>query len=110
MISTTLLICIGAASVAIVIALMMWKPRRRLPANAEAEIAHARNATFASTLLSLAAAIGLARAQGEHAGDANADSGHSWHGSHLDHSSHGGGGYSDGGSGFSGSDSGGGGI
>jgi uncharacterized membrane protein len=107
MISTTLLVCIGAASVAIIVALMMWKPRRRLSANAEAEIAHARNMTFGGTLLSLAAAFGLARAQNEHARDGNSDSGHSWPGSHLDHSSHGG--YSDGG-GFSGSDSGGGGI
>jgi hypothetical protein len=105
MISNTLLICIGAVSVAVVVALMMWKPRRRLSADAEAEISRARNWTFASTLLSFAAAIGLARAQDEHARDGNADSGHSWHGSHLDHGPHGG--YSDGGGGFS--DSGGGG-
>ena len=107
MISNTLLICIGAASAAIVVALMMWKPRRRLSANAEADIAHARNTTFGGTLLSFAAAIGLARAQMTPR-DGNADSGHSWHGSHLDHSSHGG--HADGGGGFSGGDSGGGGL
>jgi uncharacterized membrane protein YgcG len=108
MISNTLLICIGVASAAIVVALMMWKPRRRLTASAEAEIAHAHNATFGSMLLSVAAAIGLARAQEEHARDGNPDSGHSWHGSHLDHGSHGG--VSDGSGLGGGGDSGGGGL
>ena len=116
MISNTLMICVGVASAAIVIALMMWKPRRRMPANSSTELANWRDMTFASMLLSFAVTLGLARAQAGQSGDGNPDSGHSWHGSHLNHSSHshgghshdGGGSFSDGGGGFSGGDGGGG--
>src|SRR5688572_4279374 len=106
MISTTLMICIGVASVAIVIALMRWR-RRRVSATTEAELANVRDATFASMLLSFAVSIGPARAQAEQSGGGNVDSGHSWHGSHLNHSHHGGGhfdggSYSDGGTGYGG--------
>lgn len=108
MISTTLMICIGIATAAIVIALMMWKPRNRFASRPREENANWRDMTFAGMFLSLAAAVGLARAQAEQSGDGNPDSGHSWHGSHLDHSSHG---HShDGGGGFSGGDGGGGGL
>lgn len=121
MISTTLMICIGVASAAIIIALMMRKPRNRFPASPHVEGAKwsSRDLSFTSMLLSFAAAMGLARAQAGQPGDGNSDSGHSWPGSHLDHSSHGshgghshdgGGGFSDGGGGFSGGDGGGGGI
>jgi uncharacterized membrane protein YgcG len=109
MISTALTVCLAVASAAIVIALMMWKPRQpaKLKVNANWR---SRDVTFTSLLLSFAAAMGLARAQAEQSG--NTDSAYSWHGSHLDHSRHGGidrGGFSDGG-GFSGGDGGGGGI
>ncbi len=90
MISNTLVICIGLASAAIIIALLMRKSRRRLPATSSAEISNWRDMSFAGMLLSVAAAIGLARAEAGQSGDGNPDSGHSWHGSHLDHSSHGG--------------------
>jgi hypothetical protein len=106
MISTTLMIWLGIGSAAIVIALVLWRPRRRLSANTEAELAHARNASFAGMLLSFAASIGFARAQAGHS------DGYSWHGSHLHHGHHGhgdGGSYSDGG-GYGGGDTGGGGI
>jgi hypothetical protein len=107
MISTTLMICIGVASAAIVIALMMWKPRNRFPASLHAESTNwrSRDLSFATQLWSFAAAMGLARAQAEQSGDGNPDSGHSWHGSHLDHTGHGGhshdggGSFSDGGGG-----------
>lgn len=119
MISTTLMICIGVASAAIVVALMMWKPRNRFPASLHQEHAKwpSREASFTSLLWSFAIATGLARAQAGQSGDGNPDSGHNWHGSHLDHSSHshgghshdGGGSFSDGGGGgFSGGDGGGG--
>lgn len=108
MISNTLVICIAVGSAAIVIALMMWKPRRRLPANAVAEQTRWHDAMLPSMILSFAATIGLARARAEQTGGSNND-GYSWHGSHLDHGSHGG--HADGG-GFSGGggDAGGGGI
>jgi hypothetical protein len=107
MISTTLLIWLGVAGAAIVIALMMRRPRRRLLENAEAELANARSASFGGMLLSFAATIGLARAQADAARDGNVD-GYSWPGSHLSHHQHGheGGGFSDGG-GYGGGDSGG---
>lgn len=107
MISTPLVICLAVASAAIVIALMMWKPRNRFPTTGKNANWLSRDATFASMLLSLAAAVGLARAEAGRSGDGNPDGGHSWHGSHLDHGS--GAGFSDGG-GFSGGDAGGGGI
>jgi hypothetical protein len=111
MISTTLMIWLGVASVAIVIALMRWRPRRRPSQSAEAELANARNASFGSMLLSFAVTIGLARAQADAARDGAADGGYSWPGSHLTHHHHGGhdgGGFSDGG-GYGGGDAGGGG-
>ena len=107
MISTPLVICLAVASAAIVIALMMRRPRNRFPASGKTANWLSRDATFASMLLSLAAAVGLARAEAERSGDGNPDGGHGWHGSHLDHST--GAGFSDGG-GFSGGDAGGGGI
>ena len=110
MISTTLMIWLGVASAAIVIALMLRRPRRRLSEDAEAELANARNASFGSMLLSFAATIGLARAQADAARDGGADGSYSWHGSHLTHH-HGayeGGGFTDGG-GYGGGDAGGGG-
>jgi uncharacterized membrane protein len=102
MISTTLMIWIGVAIAAIVIVWTLWRPRRRLSANLEAELANARNASFVGMLLSFAATIGLARAQADAARD-----GASWPGSHLPHGGHDGG-FSDGG-GYSGGDAGGGG-
>jgi uncharacterized membrane protein YgcG len=105
MISTPLVICLAVASTAIVIVLMMW--RNRFPTIRKEASWPSRDATFASMLLSLAAAVGLARAEAERSGDGNADGGHGWHGSHLDHGT--GAGFSDGG-GFSGGDAGGGGI
>ena len=107
MISTPLVICLAVACAAIVIALMTWRPRNRFPMIRRNANWPSRDVTFASMLLSLAAAVGLARAEAERSGDGNPDGGHSWHGSHLDHST--GGGFSDGG-GFSGGDGGGGGI
>ena len=108
MISTTLMILVGAMGVAIVAARMMRKPHRGLSASVDAEAANWRDLTFAGMLLNVAAAIGLVRAQAEQSGDGNP--GHGWHGSHLDHSPHAdGGGFSDGGGGFGGSDGGGGG-
>jgi hypothetical protein len=107
MISTMLLICIGVAGAAIVVALTAWKLRHRLPANASAESVNWRDVTFTSMLLSLAASVGIARAQAEQSGAGSPDGGHGWHGSHLDHGASGG--FSDGG-GFSGGDAGGGGI
>jgi len=104
MISTTLLICIGVAGAAIVVALITRKLRHRLSANASAESAGWRDVTFASVLLNFAAAVGIARAQAEQSGAGNPDGGHGWH---LDHGASGG--FSDGG-GFSGGDAGGGGI
>ena len=103
MISTPLVICLAVASTAIVIVLMMWRSRNRFPTIRKEASWPSRDMTFASMLLSLAAAVGLARAEAERSGDGNADGGHGWHGSHLDHSS--GGGFSD-----SGGDAGGGGI
>jgi hypothetical protein len=106
MISTPLVICLAVASAAIVIVLMMWKPRRRLPARDAAW--SWREATFGSMVLSFAASVGLARARAEQSGEGNADGGHNWHGSHLSHGPHGG--FSDGGGGYGGGDGGGGGI
>lgn len=113
MISNTLMICIGVAGAAIVIALMMWKPRHRFPASPGAESANwrSREVSFASMLLGFAVATGFARGEVEQSREGNPDSGHNWHGSHLNHSSHshdGGGSFSDGGGGFSGGDGGGG--
>jgi hypothetical protein len=91
---------------------MMWKPRRRLSANPDAEMARVRDATYAGMFLSLAASLGFARAEAGQSREGNPDS-YSWHGSHLDHSAHGGhagGSFSDGGSGGYGGDAGGGGI
>jgi uncharacterized membrane protein len=107
MISTTLLVCIGVAGAAIVVALATWKQRHRLSANASAESANWRDVAFVSMLLNVAAAVGIARAQAEQSSDGNPHGGHGWHGSHLDHGASGG--FSDGG-GFSGGDAGGGGI
>jgi hypothetical protein len=110
MISTTLITCIAVASAAIVIALMMWKPRSRRSSMAGTENAHWRDATLASMLVSIAATLGLARAAGEQSDNGHSDGGYNWHGSHVDHSPHGhsdGGTFSDGGGG---GDAGGGGI
>ena len=76
MISTPLVICLAVASAAIVIALMMWRPRNRFPASGKTANWLSRDATFASMLLSLAAAVGLARAEAERSGDGNPDGGH----------------------------------
>lgn len=110
MISTTLIIWLGVAGAAIVIALTLRRPRRRLSQNVEAELANARNASFGGMLLSFAATIGLARAQADAARDGNADGGYSWSGSHLTHhhGGHDGAGFTDGG-GYGGGDAGGGG-
>ena len=100
MISTPLLICLAVASAAIVIALMMWKPRRRFRAGGEA--ANATDVAAPGMLMNLAASIGLARAHADRSTDGNLDS-NSWHGSHLHHgadfspgSFHDGGGFSGG--------------
>jgi len=103
--TSTLMIWLGVAVAAIVIALMLWRQRRRLSANTEAELATARNASFAGGLISFAAAIGIGRAQADAVRDGNVDGCHSWSGSHLSHHHHGG---YDGG-GYSGGDAGGGG-
>jgi uncharacterized membrane protein len=112
MISTTLMTWLGVASAAIVIVLVLRRPRRRLSDSVEAELANARNASFGSMLLSFAATIGLARAQADAARDAHAVGGFNWPGSHLSHHHHGGydgGGFTDGG-GYGGGDAGGGGA
>jgi uncharacterized membrane protein YgcG len=106
MISTPLVILLAVASAAIVVALMRWKPRNRFPAARTDANVSARSWTLADTFLTLAASVGLARAQVERSTDGNPDGGHGWHGSHLDHGASG---FSDGG-GFSGGDAGGGGI
>lgn len=106
MISTPLLICLAVGSAAIVIALMMWKARRRFPVNGEPANLSTRDVGVGSMLLSLAATVGIARAQAE---QSNPDGGSSWHGSHLHHGADvSGGSFHDGG-GFGG-DAGGGGI
>jgi hypothetical protein len=113
MISTPLVICLAVASAVIVIALMMWKPRRRFPARDAAKDASwpSRDLTFAGLLLSFAQTVGLARAQVERSGDGNAESGLSWHGSHHQqhHGGFSGGSHSDAG-GYGGDAGGGGGI
>ena len=92
MISTTLMVGLGIAGAAIIVALMVR--RRRLPADAAAEHARWRDASYTSLLLSLAASIGIARSQ-----DSRPDAAYTWHGSHLDHGAHSSGtGFTDGGS------------
>jgi hypothetical protein len=105
MISTPLLICLAVGSAAIVIVLMMWKPRRHFPASGEPADLPSRDVGTGSMLLSLAATVGMARAQAE---QSNPDGGSSWHGSHLHHGADvSGGSFHDGG-GFGGGDAGGG--
>ena len=104
MISTPLVICLAVASAAVVVALLLWKPRRRFSTSEDAQ-ALARDATFASLLIGFASSIGLAREHASRPGDGAIDAGHGWHGSHLDHSA--GGGFPDAG-GFGGGDGGGG--
>jgi hypothetical protein len=99
---TMLLTILCIAGAAVIVALMMR--RRRLPAGAVAEHARWRDSTFANMLLSVAASVGIARAQAEN----QSDGGYSWHGGHLGHGPGHAGGFSDGG-GFGG-DAGGGGA
>jgi hypothetical protein len=107
MISTPLLICLAVGSAAIVVALMMWKPRRRFKVDGEPANLATRDVGIGSMLLSLAATVGIARAQAE---QSDPDGGSSWHGSHLHHGADVSGGTFHDGGGLSGGDAGGGGI
>lgn len=89
-------LCVAGA--VIIVALIMRRPR--LPAGAVAERTGWRDSAFANMLLSVAASVGIARAQAN-SGESHSDTGYSWHGGHLGHGAGHGSGFTDG-SGFGG--------